>query len=127
MNGIVVDGKHWKLKIPVGGDMKLLSAMMGLCGCSSEWSCMFCKAPTGEFFKHKEEWLEGHPLRNLEEHLQMQHIPSCVSVGVRQRVEQREEPARRSRGGGRKSAAKGHMGKTKSWRSTRHPRGQPSS
>ncbi len=34
--GIVVNGKHWKLKIPVGSDMKLLSAMMGLCGCSSE-------------------------------------------------------------------------------------------
>jgi hypothetical protein len=37
---------------------------------------MFCKAPTSSFFKHKEEWLEGLPLRNLEEHLQMQHIPS---------------------------------------------------
>jgi hypothetical protein len=37
---------------------------------------MFCKAPTGSFFKHKEEWLEGLPLRNLEKHLQMQNIPS---------------------------------------------------
>jgi hypothetical protein len=35
-NGIVVNGKHWRLKYPVGGDMKLLSAMMGLCGCRSE-------------------------------------------------------------------------------------------
>ena len=76
VNVIVVNGKHWRLKIPVGGDMKLLSAMMGLCGCSSEWPCMFCKAPTGSFFKHKEDWLEGLPLRNLEEHLQMQHNPS---------------------------------------------------
>ena len=56
--------------------MKLLFAMMGLCGCNSEWPCMCCKAPTGSFFKHKEEWLEGLPLRNLDEHLQMQQIPS---------------------------------------------------
>ena len=91
--------------------MKLLSAMMVLCGCSSEWPCMFCKASTGELFKHKEEWLEGIPLRNLEEHLQMQHIPSCVSVVVRQKVEQSEGPACRSRGGGKKRATPGHMGR----------------
>ncbi len=37
---------------------------------------MFCKAPTSSFFKHKEDWFECLPLRNLEDHLQMQHIPS---------------------------------------------------
>ncbi len=37
----------------------------------------------------------------------------CVSVVVRQRVEQTNGPARRSRGVGRKRATTGHMGKTK--------------
>jgi hypothetical protein len=31
-HGITMNGKHWRVKMPVGGDMKLLSAMMGLCG-----------------------------------------------------------------------------------------------
>jgi hypothetical protein len=33
---VTVNGKHRHIKMPVGGDMKILSAMMGLCGCSSE-------------------------------------------------------------------------------------------
>jgi hypothetical protein len=73
--GITVNGKHWRIKMHVGGDMKLLSAMMGLCGCSSEWTCVFCKCSTHDFVKSKEQWLpEGLPLRQVEEHLQMQHI-----------------------------------------------------
>ena len=59
--------------------MKLLSAMMGLCGCSSEWPCVFCKSTTHEFSKHKAAWLpEGLPSRELTEHMQMQHIPMDV-------------------------------------------------
>lgn len=59
--------------------MKLLSAMMGLCGCSSEWPCVFCKSSTHEFSKHKAAWLpEGLPSRELTEHMQMQHIPMDV-------------------------------------------------
>jgi hypothetical protein len=74
--GVTVNGKHWRIKMPVGGDMKLLSAMMGLCGCSSEWPCVYCKCSTHDFSKSKEKWLpEGLPLRQLHEHLQMQHIP----------------------------------------------------
>ena len=59
--------------------MKLLSAMMGLCGCSSEWPCALCKSSTHEFSKHKAAWLpEGLPSRELTEHMQMQHIPMDV-------------------------------------------------
>ena len=72
----VVNGTYWRLKVPVGGDMKLLSAMMGLCGCSSEWPCMFCKSSTKTLCMHKKEWVDNLPLRTSEEHLKMQHIPT---------------------------------------------------
>ena len=62
--GVAVNGKPWRIKMPVGGDVKILSAMMGLCGCSSEWPCVFCKCNTHDFSKTKEQWLpEGLPLR----------------------------------------------------------------
>ena len=48
-------------------------------------------------FSNKKEWVRT----------------TCVSVVVRQRVEQTEGPSRRSEGGGRKRATTGHMGKTK--------------
>ena len=74
--GVTANGKHWRIHMLVGGDMKLLSAMMRLCGCSSEWPCVFCKCSTHDFSKSKEQWLpEGLPLRQMDEHLQMQHIP----------------------------------------------------
>jgi hypothetical protein len=73
--GVTVNGRHWRIKMPVGGDMKILSAMMGLCGCSSEWPCVFCKSSTHDFSKHKQQWTDGLPLRDLDEHIMMQHIP----------------------------------------------------
>jgi hypothetical protein len=51
--GITMNGRHWRVKLPVGGDIKMLSAIMGLCGCNSKWPCMVCKSSTHEFHKHK--------------------------------------------------------------------------
>ncbi len=36
-----VNGKQWQIKMPIGGDMKILPTMMGRCGCNSEWPCIF--------------------------------------------------------------------------------------
>jgi hypothetical protein len=45
---------------------------------------MFCKSITHDFHKHKAEWLDGLPSRELKDHMMMQHIPmdedySCPS------------------------------------------------
>ena len=90
-NGITVNGRHWRVKVPVGGDMKILSAMMGLYGCSSHWPCMFCKGFLHDFWKNKAEWADGLPLREHEEQLKMNHIPadaeySCPSPHCKAKI-----------------------------------------
>jgi hypothetical protein len=48
--GITVNDNHWQVKMPVGGDMNIMSAMLGLCGCSSEWPCVFLQEQHARVF-----------------------------------------------------------------------------
>eukprot|EP00873_Tetraselmis_striata_P001410 jgi/Tetstr1/421674/TSEL_012613.t1 len=40
--GVHVNGKHYNIKVLAGGDMKILSGLLGHCGCSSLFPCIYC-------------------------------------------------------------------------------------
>ena len=77
--GITVNGRHWRVKVPLGGDLKLLQALLGLCGGSSEFPCVYCKASTKQFWMNKTAWKDegGLPLRSLAEQVAMTHTPGA--------------------------------------------------
>eukprot|EP00873_Tetraselmis_striata_P044694 jgi/Tetstr1/464958/TSEL_009692.t1 len=41
-------GKHYNIKLLVGGDMKILSGLLGHCGCSSMFPCIYCIVGTDD-------------------------------------------------------------------------------
>ena len=80
--GITVNGRHWRVRVPLGGDLKLLQALLGLCGGSSEFPCVYCKASTKQFWMSKAAWEDdesggGLPLRSLTEQVAMAHTPGA--------------------------------------------------
>ena len=54
--GIDIDGQHYDLQMPVGGDQKLLNSISNLCGCSAECPCLYCEATLAELHLTKKDW-----------------------------------------------------------------------
>jgi hypothetical protein len=76
--GIMVDGRHHFVQSCMGGDLKLLNGCMGLCGCSSKYTCMYCKAKKEHMFMTKSAW-DGFgelPIQTVQEMAQMAHAVS---------------------------------------------------
>jgi hypothetical protein len=51
--GIMVDGRHHAVQSCMGGDLNLLNGWMGLCGSSSKYLCIYCKARKEHLFRTK--------------------------------------------------------------------------
>lgn len=79
-HGLTVNGRHWNILIPFGGDKKLLDAWLGLAGGSSEFSCLLCEASAKQFGKCKSDWAAegGLPLRTLQRVRRLKHFPEEV-------------------------------------------------
>ena len=94
-DGVTVNDRHWKLVIPMGGDLKLLAALLGLAGGSSEFACLYCEASTHQYHISKREWDKkgGAPCaRDFARILRLQHFPeaqqyTCPSPSCRHRVD----------------------------------------
>ena len=79
-NGIVVNGRHWRVKVPLGGDLKLLSALLGIAGGKSDYPCIYCESSVHEFSMTKEDWAAKGlemPFRSYERIIHMNHIPQA--------------------------------------------------
>lgn len=76
-HGLTVNGRHWNILLPLGGDKKLLDAWLGLAGGSSEFACILCEASTKQFGLSKTDWAAfgGLPLRTLQRVRRMKHFP----------------------------------------------------
>lgn len=83
-SGIYVNDKHWKIRVPIGGDLKLLTTMLGIAAGKSDFPCIYCKCQVHDFWMDKKAWEDnkgGLPLRSLEEQLQLSHIPPSSHMG----------------------------------------------
>jgi hypothetical protein len=74
--GIMVNGRHHAVQSRTGGDLKLLNGWMGLCGCSSNYPCIYCKARKEHLFMTKSAWGSsgGLPMRTVQEMTQMAYV-----------------------------------------------------
>jgi hypothetical protein len=63
----------------VGGDMKFMSSMMGLCGCSSTFPCIHCNCTSSDLALSAAAWAakDGIKLRTYETQLQLAHTLLC--------------------------------------------------
>ena len=51
-DGLNVNGRHhYIVHSCMGGDLKLLNGWLGLCGCSSKYPCIYCKAREEHIFR----------------------------------------------------------------------------
>jgi hypothetical protein len=75
-DGVTVQGKHCQIALCLGGDMKFLNSILGLCGCSSTWPCIYCYCSKDQLHLTAAEWeaLGGLQLRFYAEQLQLAHI-----------------------------------------------------
>ena len=75
--GVTVNGKVYQLVIPLGGDLKLLGALLGLAGGKSEFACLYCESSTKDYNLCKADWDErgGLRTRDFMRVLRLQHFP----------------------------------------------------
>jgi hypothetical protein len=76
VEGIMMDGKHHAVQSCMGRDLKLLNGWMGLCGCSSKYPCIYCKARKEHLLMTKSALggFCGQPMRTVQEMTQMAHV-----------------------------------------------------
>jgi hypothetical protein len=74
--GNIVDGRHHAVQSCMVGDLKLLNGWMGLCGCSSNYPCIYCKAKKGDLFRTKLALVSfgGLPMQTVQEMTQVAHV-----------------------------------------------------
>eukprot|EP00873_Tetraselmis_striata_P013373 jgi/Tetstr1/433637/TSEL_000008.t1 len=73
--GVHVNGKHYNIKVLAGGDMKILSGLLGHCGCSSLFPCIYCIVGShAERAMTLQQWeAAGISMRDMEELVQLTH------------------------------------------------------
>eukprot|EP00873_Tetraselmis_striata_P042667 jgi/Tetstr1/462931/TSEL_007879.t1 len=73
--GVHVNGKHYNIKVLAGGDMKILSGLLGHCGCSSLFPCIYCILGShAERAMTLQQWeASGITMRDMEELVQLTH------------------------------------------------------
>ena len=75
LNGVYVNGKHWHVKVVLGGDLKLLASLMGLSGGSSLCSCIYCETSRKKFHMVRKDLEMDMVLRTLERLMKLAHVP----------------------------------------------------
>jgi hypothetical protein len=73
-----VNGRHHIVQSCRGVDLKLLDGWLGLCGCSSKYPCIYCKARKWYLFMTKSAWdpFGGLSVRTIQDMSQMAHVVS---------------------------------------------------
>eukprot|EP00873_Tetraselmis_striata_P018922 jgi/Tetstr1/439186/TSEL_027631.t1 len=73
--GVHVNGKHYNIKVLAGGDMKILSGLLGHCGYSSLFPCIYCIVGShAERAMTLQQWeAAGISMRDMEELVQLTH------------------------------------------------------
>eukprot|EP00873_Tetraselmis_striata_P041613 jgi/Tetstr1/461877/TSEL_006955.t1 len=73
--GINVNDKHYNISLTCGGDLKILRGLLGHCGCSSKFPCIYCLGEDGnELAMSLQQWLAaGIGMRDIDELELMTH------------------------------------------------------
>ena len=92
-DGLTVNGTHYRIIVPLGGDLKLLCALLGLAGGSSKFTCPYCEVGTKEYNLCKADWelRGGLPMRCMHRIMRMQHFPEaerfhCPAAGCNKEI-----------------------------------------
>ena len=85
---VIVNGHSYNLQYFLGGDWKFLSLICGLNAVYSEYSCIWCKCPSGKCWDMKLKWSlqdQKYGARTIEEIKQLSKEPPKKQYGcVRQ-------------------------------------------
>eukprot|EP00873_Tetraselmis_striata_P002588 jgi/Tetstr1/422852/TSEL_013643.t1 len=67
--GIHVNGKHYNISLTCGGDLKIPSGLLGHCGCSNKFPCIYCLGEDGsELAMSLQQWLAASiGMRDIDE------------------------------------------------------------